>query len=95
MNAADERLADRLADRDAPREAEHRIARSRSDLEDVLVDPALHPAFPRSHTMRMLNQHGPLLMAGIALGLMLVKPRWGRRVMRMLPMVRMLKRINR
>jgi hypothetical protein len=74
--------------------AESRIARSRSELEGVLVDRALDPAFPRSHTMRALHQHGPLLMAGIAAGLMLVKPHWGRRVVRMLPMLRMLKRLN-
>lgn len=91
MNVAHERA---LPDENLPHDAEQRIARSRSELEDVLVDRALDPAFPRSRTMRVLNQHGPMLLAGVALGLMLVKPRWGRRVIRMLPMVRMLKRIN-
>jgi hypothetical protein len=92
MNTPDERA---LPGASSLQDAENRISRSRSELEDVLVDRGLDPAFPRSHTMRLLNQHGPMVMAGIALGLMLVKPRWGKRVMRMLPMVRMLKRINR
>jgi len=90
MNVAPEQLQDESSSQDA----ENQIARSRSELEGVLVDRALDPAFPRSRTMRVLHQHGPMVMAGIALGLLLVRPRWGKRVLRMLPMMRMLKRIN-
>jgi len=68
-----------------------RICASRAELENLLVgDP--DSAFPRSHTMRMLRRTGPMWIAGVALGLMLVKPRWGVRLMRIVPLARMFKR---
>lgn len=69
-----------------------KIAASRAELESVLVGSPDSP-FPRSHTMRMLRSTGPAWLAGIAFGLMIVKPRWGMRMMRLVPLARMLGRL--
>lgn len=68
------------------------IVASRAELETLLVgDP--DSSFPRSRTMRMLRSTGPVWLAGIALGLMVVRPRWGVRVMRLVPLARLLGRV--
>lgn len=69
-----------------------RIVASRAELESLLVGSPDSP-FPRSHTMRMLRGTGPVWLAGIALGLMVVKPRWGMRIMRLVPLARVLGRL--
>jgi hypothetical protein len=69
-----------------------RISASRAELESILVGDPNSP-FPRSHTMRMLRRTGPVWLAGIALGLMVVKPRWGMRVMQLVPLARVLHRL--
>jgi hypothetical protein len=74
--------------------ADERLAQSRAELESVLVERSLDPAFPRSRTMRALQGHAPIWLAGIAIGLMAVKPRWGARVLRLVPLARMLKRLS-
>jgi hypothetical protein len=84
-----------IVDEDTGDEAAEKIERSRSELEYILTERPLDPAFPRSRTMKLLSGHGPLIFAGLALGLMAVRPRWGARVMRLLPMVRMMKRMYR
>lgn len=69
-----------------------RLSGSRAELESLLVgDP--NSAFPRSHTMRALRRSGPAWIAGIALGLMVVKPHWGARVLRLVPLARLFKRL--
>jgi hypothetical protein len=69
-----------------------KISESRAQLESILVRPA-DSHFPRSHTVRMLRDTGPVWLAGIALGLMVVRPRWGMRVMRLVPLARMLRQL--
>lgn len=70
-----------------------RIGASRAELESLLVDSP-DSRFPRSRTLRALRGSGPLWLAGIALGLMVVRPRWGVRLMRFVPLARMLGRVR-
>ena len=75
-----------------PPPSAQRISGSRAELETLLIGDPNSP-FPRSHTMRALRNSGPAWIAGIALGLMVVKPRWGARMMRLVPIARLLKRV--
>jgi len=75
--------------------ADERLARSRAELESVLVVQTLSRDFPRSRTMRALQGNAPIWLAGVAIGLMAVRPRWGVRVMRLVPLANMLKRLSR
>jgi len=43
--------------------------------------------------MRALRGSAPMWIAGIALGLMVVKPRWGARMLRLVPLAKMIKRV--
>lgn len=69
-----------------------RISDSRAELEMLLVGDPDSP-FPRSHTMRMLRTTGPMWITGLALGLMIVRPRWGARLLKLVPLARAVKQI--
>ena len=69
-----------------------KISNSRAELESLLVGDPNSP-FPRSQTMRALRGNAPMWIAGIALGLMVVKPRWGARMLRLVPLAKMIKRV--
>jgi hypothetical protein len=93
--AADLReVAEERATAEEREAAEERMALSRSELEEMLVRKR-STEFPRSRTMRALSGNTPLLVTGVALGLLAVKPRWGVRVLRLLPILRMLNRLTR
>lgn len=77
---------------DATQPSAERISDSRAELETLLVGDPNSP-FPRSHTMRLLRTTGPLWITGVALGLMIVRPRWGARLLKLVPLVRAVKRI--
>ncbi|HET9472499.1 MAG TPA: hypothetical protein VFO82_01320 [Steroidobacteraceae bacterium] len=77
---------------DATQPSVERITDSRAELETLLVGDPNSP-FPRSHTMRLLRTTGPLWITGVALGLMIVRPRWGTRLLKLVPLARAVKRI--
>ena len=77
---------------DATQPSVERITDSRAELETLLVGDPNSP-FPRSHTMRLLRTTGPQWITGVALGLMIVRPRWGTRLLKLVPLARAVKRI--
>ena len=77
---------------DATQPSVERISDSRAELETLLVGDPNSP-FPRSHTMRLLRTTGPMWITGVALGLMIVRPRWGARLLKLVPLARAVKRI--
>jgi hypothetical protein len=77
---------------DATQPSAERISDSRAELETLLVGDPNSP-FPRSHTMRLLRTTAPMWITGVALGLMIVRPRWGARLLKLVPLARAVKRI--
>ena len=72
-----------------PTPAERRLAESRAALEALLVpDPDV---FPRSQTMRFLTGgKGRMVALGVFAGLLIVKPQLAYRLVRFLPLGKLL-----